>query len=157
MLQTAFLGGLGGPELIVVFVVVLILFGPKRLPEVAKMFGKTMETLRKSANDFKSEIMNIEHDTPPLQSSVKSSGVSEQGYIDTEVLASNIVLSAPVLGPVEPVAVSDSEKSVPSAEIIKMPYGNLPDHAIVPSADGGTVQPGTVRPELEIRPNDRAG
>ena len=38
--------GLGPTELIVILVIVLILFGPKRLPQLGKSLGKTMKSIR---------------------------------------------------------------------------------------------------------------
>jgi len=53
----AFLGGaVGGPEVLVIAVVVLILFGPKRLPEIARTIGKTLAQLRRSADEFKDQV-----------------------------------------------------------------------------------------------------
>ena len=43
------LGGLGAPELIIILVIVLVLFGPKRLPELGKSLGKTMKAIREGA------------------------------------------------------------------------------------------------------------
>ena len=40
------LGGIGAPELIIILVIVLVLFGPKRLPELGKSLGKTMKSMR---------------------------------------------------------------------------------------------------------------
>jgi Tat protein translocase TatB subunit len=40
--------------MIVVFLVVLVVFGPQKLPELAKSFGKLMAEFRKASNDFKS-------------------------------------------------------------------------------------------------------
>lgn len=42
------------PHMIVVFLVVLVVFGPQKLPELAKSFGKLMAEFRKASNDFKS-------------------------------------------------------------------------------------------------------
>lgn len=56
-----FLKGIGGPELIIILVVVLILFGPKQLPKLGKMFGKTMKEVRTGMDSF-SEEMNSEKD-----------------------------------------------------------------------------------------------
>lgn len=42
----AFLQGLGGPELLIILVVVLLLFGPSRLPQLGKSLGKTMKAIR---------------------------------------------------------------------------------------------------------------
>ena len=43
------LGGIGAPELIIILVIVLVLFGPKRLPELGKSLGKTMKAIREGA------------------------------------------------------------------------------------------------------------
>ena len=42
------------PHMIVVFIVVLVVFGPQKLPELARTFGKLMAEFRKASNDFKS-------------------------------------------------------------------------------------------------------
>jgi sec-independent protein translocase protein TatA len=44
-----FLGGIGAPELIIILVIVLVLFGPKRLPQLGKSLGKTMKAIREGA------------------------------------------------------------------------------------------------------------
>jgi sec-independent protein translocase protein TatB len=42
------------PHLIVVFIVVLVVFGPQKLPELARGLGKLMAEFRKASTDFKS-------------------------------------------------------------------------------------------------------
>lgn len=49
-------GSIGFPELILIFIVALIVFGPNKLPEIAKTLGKTMRDFRKTVNDAKSTI-----------------------------------------------------------------------------------------------------
>jgi TatA/E family protein of Tat protein translocase len=64
----AFLAGSPGPgEIIVIFLLILVLFGPRRLPEIAKMIGKTLHELRRASEDFKDQVMAIE--TDPVESS----------------------------------------------------------------------------------------
>jgi sec-independent protein translocase protein TatB len=46
------------PHMIVVFVVVLVVFGPQKLPELAKGLGKLMAEFRKASTDFKSAFEN---------------------------------------------------------------------------------------------------
>src|SRR2546423_12057205 len=52
------------PHMIVVFIVVLVVFGPQKLPELARGLGKMMAEFRKASTDFKmafeEEMRNIE-------------------------------------------------------------------------------------------------
>jgi len=64
-LPCAFLfGGTGGGEIGLIFVVLLLLFGPRKLPEVARMIGKILAQLRSASNDFKDQLMRIEEEEP---------------------------------------------------------------------------------------------
>jgi sec-independent protein translocase protein TatA len=47
---------IGGPEIIVILMVILLLFGSKRIPEFAKMMGKGMNEFKKATDDIKREI-----------------------------------------------------------------------------------------------------
>ncbi|MBN1597924.1 MAG: twin-arginine translocase TatA/TatE family subunit [Bacteroidales bacterium] len=47
---------IGGPEIIVILLFVLLLFGSKRIPEVARMMGKGMREFRRATEDIKREI-----------------------------------------------------------------------------------------------------
>jgi len=51
-------GTLGGPELFLIFVVALIVFGPRKLPEIGKSLGKMMGEFRRASNDFRNTIEN---------------------------------------------------------------------------------------------------
>ncbi len=50
------LGGIGLPELIVIFVVVLLLFGAKALPEVAKGLAQAIKTFKREAKSITDEV-----------------------------------------------------------------------------------------------------
>ncbi len=50
------IGSLGLPELIFIFVLALLVFGPKRLPEMGRMIGKGMAEFRKATNELKRTI-----------------------------------------------------------------------------------------------------
>ena len=50
------IGSLGFPEILMIFVVALIVFGPKKLPDFAKTMGKTIREFRKTINDAKASI-----------------------------------------------------------------------------------------------------
>ena len=49
-------GSIGGPELIVIFIVALLIFGPRKLPELGRMLGKGMAEFRRAANDLKDSL-----------------------------------------------------------------------------------------------------
>ncbi len=49
---------LGMPEMLFIFLMALIVFGPKRLPELARKFGKVMADFKRATNDFKYQIEN---------------------------------------------------------------------------------------------------
>ena len=55
---------LGMPEMIFIFLLALVLFGPKKLPELGRQLGKALAEFKKASNEFKSqlemEMMNIE-------------------------------------------------------------------------------------------------
>ena len=62
-------GSVGTGEWIVLFVVVLIVVGPKRLPEIARKLGRTMEMFRRAADEFKDQIMNMDQESPTASAS----------------------------------------------------------------------------------------
>ena len=49
-------GSLGGSEVIVLFVLALLLFGPRRLPEIGKTIGKAVAEFRKASQDFRASL-----------------------------------------------------------------------------------------------------
>ena len=46
-------GTLGGPEIFLILVIALIVFGPRRLPEIGKTMGRMLAEFRKASNEFK--------------------------------------------------------------------------------------------------------
>jgi TatA/E family protein of Tat protein translocase len=49
-------GSIGFPELILIFIVVLLVFGPKKLPEFAKLLGKAIREFRATVDEAKTAI-----------------------------------------------------------------------------------------------------
>jgi len=50
------MGGIGGPELLLVLLVVLVVFGPRRIPEIARALGRGMRELQRLSTEFQREI-----------------------------------------------------------------------------------------------------
>jgi sec-independent protein translocase protein TatA len=51
----AFLQGIGAPELIIILVILLLLFGAKRLPEMARSIGKSTKEFKKGMTEAASD------------------------------------------------------------------------------------------------------
>jgi sec-independent protein translocase protein TatB len=47
---------LGFPEMIFIFFIALIIFGPKKLPEIGRQIGKALNEFKRASNEFKSQI-----------------------------------------------------------------------------------------------------
>jgi sec-independent protein translocase protein TatA len=50
--------GLGIPELIVIFVIALVVFGPKRLPDLGKSIGRAMSEFKKAQQEFQESVQS---------------------------------------------------------------------------------------------------
>lgn len=48
--------GIGMPELIVIFIVALLVFGPKKLPELGKALGRGLAEFKRATEEIKNEI-----------------------------------------------------------------------------------------------------
>ena len=67
-------GTLGGPELFLILVIALIVFGPRKLPEIGKNLGRMIGEFRRASNDFQRTIEQeveavnrAQQETPGLQ------------------------------------------------------------------------------------------
>jgi sec-independent protein translocase protein TatA len=49
-------GSIGVPELIVILAIALLIFGPKKLPEVGRSLGKALREFRKTSDEIKEKI-----------------------------------------------------------------------------------------------------
>lgn len=58
------LGVIGGSEIIVILLIVLVLFGGKKIPELMKGLGKGVKEYKKAMNGVEEEINNIADETP---------------------------------------------------------------------------------------------
>ena len=56
--------GFGGWEVVLILAVVLILFGAKRLPELAKGLGSGIKEFKKATREVTEEIQNVAEDKP---------------------------------------------------------------------------------------------
>ena len=50
------LGSIGMPELIIIFVIALIIFGPRKLPELGRSLGKSLNEFKRASNELKNTL-----------------------------------------------------------------------------------------------------
>ena len=63
MAYFALIGPLGWSELLIIFFIILIIFGPRKLPEVAEAMGKSIQKFKKASKDARTEIESGLEDT----------------------------------------------------------------------------------------------
>ena len=56
MYSLAFIGGLGSGELLLILLVILVLFGAKRIPELARGLGKGIREFKNATKELKEEL-----------------------------------------------------------------------------------------------------
>ena len=71
--------GVGLPEVTVILILALLIFGPKKLPELGKQLGKTLKSLKKASNEFQNEIDQVmnEENKEELPKSIDSNQTNE--------------------------------------------------------------------------------
>jgi sec-independent protein translocase protein TatA len=60
-------GNIGWGEVLVIMIVILLLFGAKRIPEVMRSLGQGVREFKKSMNDFTTEIEKKSEETKPSE------------------------------------------------------------------------------------------
>ena len=61
----AFIEGIGGPELMLIMFVVLLLFGANKLPELARGAGKAIREFKKATSSVETEMRRAMEEPPP--------------------------------------------------------------------------------------------
>ena len=60
----AFIGNFGGGEIILIFLIVLLLFGAKKVPELFRSLGKGVTEFRKAKNEWEQDISEVMNQEP---------------------------------------------------------------------------------------------
>ncbi len=59
-----FVGQIGSWEIVLIFAVLLVVFGPRRLPEIARSFGRAIDQLQRFSREFHDQIINADIEMP---------------------------------------------------------------------------------------------
>ena len=80
-------------QIIIVLVIALVVFGPKRLPELGKQLGKGLRELKGQVTAFSDELRDGSPDTPPSKSATVEPEVATVTAVDDDDLLDGVVVS----------------------------------------------------------------
>ena len=115
------IGSLGVPELIFILVLVLLVFGPKRLPEIGRTLGKGLSEFRRASNDLKRTInaeLALEEEARPAVPAVPAVRIEPPSEPEGTEARPALNLTEPVPdapAAVEPAAPEPAEPAVAQA------------------------------------------
>jgi TatA/E family protein of Tat protein translocase len=66
--------GIGVQELLVILVIALLVFGPSRLPELARALGKGLAEFRRASLDLRQSVMDAQEEPPAARTAPERSG-----------------------------------------------------------------------------------
>lgn len=66
--------GIGLPELLVILVVALLIFGPSKLPEMARSLGRGLAEFRKASSELRSSLMDASSEPAPKEKAPEAVG-----------------------------------------------------------------------------------
>ena len=81
-------GSIGMPELIIIFVIALIIFGPRKLPELGRSLGKSLSEFKRASNELRStleEEIRVEDQRVPAKPPVSASPTATVPHGDEPV------------------------------------------------------------------------
>jgi sec-independent protein translocase protein TatA len=67
--------GIGLPEMALIFIVALLIFGPKKLPEIGRSLGKALRSFQEASKEFESE---FKREAQQIEESVKMQASLEE-------------------------------------------------------------------------------
>ncbi|MEO3704972.1 TatA/E family twin arginine-targeting protein translocase [Trichormus azollae] len=84
--------GIGLPEMAVIMVVAVLIFGPKKLPEIGRSLGKTIRSFQEASNEFQNE---FKREAEQIGQAVKTTTEIESKQIESAKLQQDNAGSTP--------------------------------------------------------------
>jgi TatA/E family protein of Tat protein translocase len=152
------------PHMIVVFVIVLVVFGPQKLPELARGLGKLMAEFRKASTDFKSAFENEMRDLERQAAEVERKKRELVAAAATQLQAAT--LATPSGAETQPgptaLAAEEADKGATEALVVtpvaeSVARSSEVTEAAPAGAEALSVEPAVASPAIEIAPENGDG
>ncbi len=151
-------GSVGGPEILLIFILALLLFGPRKLPEIGRTLGKTVAEFRKATNEFRAtlerevELENLKEAKKTVEGSVLEPVAALRGLelIGTTIpsLLSRVTGTGPA--PATPIAAGEVQRVPAATPAVKVPFEETRE-VMAPEA-GSAGSPPTSAPAPDAKP-----
>ena len=82
----------GGMELVIIFLVILLVFGAKRIPEIASGLGKGIREFKDATSDIKKEMTTP---APPAPQQIAQANVPPPVYVPPTPVAQPVIVTGP--------------------------------------------------------------
>jgi len=150
-------GTVGTQELVFIFILALVLFGPKKLPEIGRTIGRALKEFRRASNELKAtfdrELSNLEAETKELKEIGTSIQQETQNYnYDYSSYESTYETSYTQEEPNTQVATTTTVSASAPQDAESMP-ASPPEGAIAQGTDISVLEPGVGGP-LELSAAD---
>lgn len=80
-----FIGGIGGPEIVLIFLLVILLFGADKLPKLARSSGEAMGEFQKGREEVEHELKAAKQSTVSTTADSDAEPVEDIAHIETPV------------------------------------------------------------------------
>ena len=132
------MGSLGVPEMMVIFILALVLFGPKKLPEIGRTIGKAISEFKKASTELKStferEMQTLEQETQSIKEVTNQYAYDVQNY-DYSSYDSAQSGGSYVSETADTTAASPSTESASAPQGAELSLAESPEGAIAPGSE----------------------
>ena len=132
------MGSLGVPEMMVIFILALVLFGPKKLPEIGRTIGKAISEFKKASTELKStferEMQTLEQETQSIKEVTNQYTYDTQNY-DYSSYDSQQSAGSYGSETADTTVASPSTESASAPQGAESPLAELPEGAVAPGSE----------------------
>jgi len=146
------MANLGMADTLILMVLALVVFGPRRLPQIGRQIGKLMYEFRKASNDFKFQMEEELRQAEEADRRKKQEEERQRALAATPLapeIEAAAALPAPEVAPVTPAAqespIKPVESETPATPAAESPYGN-PTYPEVPAESGAEATAASASP-----------